>query len=80
MVVIERAGVAINGKRIPHSAIASRDSSERPLAHVPFGVYRVAVDQVWLFGFHDRRSWDARYFGPVPLSSVRGALAPILTW
>ena len=79
-VVIERDGVAINGRRIPHSAVASRDSAGRPLVHVPFGAYTVAADQVWLFGFHDRRSWDARYFGPVPLSSVRGALAPVLTW
>jgi len=79
-VVIERDGVAINGRRIPHSAVASRDSSGRPLSHVPFGAYTVVANQVWLFGFHDRRSWDARYFGPVPLSSVRGALAPIVTW
>ena len=79
-IVIERDGVTINGRRIPHSAIASRDSLGRPLAHVPFGAYTVAADEVWLFGFHDRCSWDARYFGPVPLSSVRGALAPVLMW
>jgi conjugative transfer signal peptidase TraF len=79
-VVIERDGVTINGRRIPHSAIASRDSAGRPLVHVPFGRYTVAADQVWLFGFHDRRSWDARYFGPVPLGSVRGTLAPVLAW
>jgi conjugative transfer signal peptidase TraF len=79
-VVIERDSVAINGRRIPHSAVASRDSAGRPLTHVPFGVYTVTAGQVWLFGFHDRRSWDGRYFGPVPLSSVRGALAPVLTW
>ena len=28
--------------------------------------------EVWLFGFKIARSWDARYFGPVPLSNVRG--------
>jgi conjugative transfer signal peptidase TraF len=79
-VAIERDGVTINGKRIPRSTVTARDSAGRPLAHVPFGTYTVAADQIWLFGFHDRRSWDARYFGPVPLSSVRGALAPVLTW
>jgi conjugative transfer signal peptidase TraF len=79
-VMIERGGVTINGKRITHSAVAAHDSAGRPLTHVPFRTYRVAADQVWLFGFHNRRSWDARYFGPVPLSSVRGALAPLLTW
>jgi len=79
-VVIERRGVTINGKPIPHSAVAPHDSKGRPLQHVPFGSYTVAADQVWLFGFHDRRSWDARYFGPVPITSVRGALEPVLTW
>ena len=79
-VMIERGGVTINGKPIPHSAVAPHDSKGRPLQHVPFGSYTVADDEVWLFGFHDRRSWDARYFGPVPIASVRGALAPVLTW
>jgi len=79
-VVIERGGVTINGAPIPHSAVALHDSKGRPLQHVPFGSYRVGANQVWLFGFHDRRSWDARYFGPVPLSSVRGAIQPVLTW
>jgi len=79
-VVIERGGVTINGKPIPHSSVAPHDSKGRPLQHVPFGSYVVAADQVWLFGFHDRRSWDARYFGPVPIANVRGALKPVLTW
>jgi len=79
-VVIEGGGVTINGKRISHSGVALHDSHGRSLQHVPFGSYTVAADQVWLFGFHDRRSWDARYFGPVPIASVRGALEPVLTW
>ncbi len=78
-VVIERTGVTINGRLIPHSTVASHDSAGRPLPHVPFGSY-VASDQVWLFGFRNRRSWDARYFGPVPLSNVQGTLTPLLTW
>jgi conjugative transfer signal peptidase TraF len=79
-VVIERGGVSINGKPISHSGVAMHDSKGRPLRHVPFGSYTVAADQVWLFGFHNRRSWDARYFGPVPIANVRGALAAVLTW
>ena len=80
VVWIERDAVAINRTRIPHSAVAAKDSTGRRLRHVPFGNYRVAANQVWLFGFHDRRSWDARYFGPVPLSNIRGALQPVITW
>jgi type IV secretory pathway protease TraF len=44
------------------------------------GIHRVAPDEVWLFGFNDERSWDARYFGAVPLAEVRGVLRPVLTW
>jgi len=40
----------------------------------------VAAGQVWLFGFNDARSWDARYFGPVPLANLRGVLTPVVTW
>ena len=77
---IEPAWVAINGRRIAHSATAARDSRGRALTHVAWGARRVAAGEVWLFGFNDRRSWDARYFGPVPLASVKGKLEPVLTW
>jgi len=77
---IERGWVSVNGVRFPDSATASRDSAGRPLAHVAFGRRRVAAGEVWLFGFNDRRSWDSRYFGPVPLAAIRGELRPVVTW
>jgi len=80
IVDIERDFIAVNGLRIAHSAIATRDSSGRPLPHASWGKHRVAADQIWLFGFNDRRSWDSRYFGPAPLRNVRGRLEPIFTW
>lgn len=72
--------VAVNGESFSNSHTAVRDSSGRPLPHAPWGTTRVAVGQVWLFGFNDSRSWDARYFGPVPLANVRGVLRPVVTW
>ena len=74
------SSVSADGKTFPDSTIAPRDSIGRPLPHVPWGRRQVAPGEVWLFGFNNRRSWDARYFGPVPLSAVRGVLQPILTW
>lgn len=74
------SSVSVDGKTFPDSTVASRDSIGRPLPHVPWGIRKVPAGQVWLFGFNNRRSWDARYFGPVPLSGVRGILKPILTW
>ena len=79
-VEIEPGWVAVNGTRFKHSAVAARDSAGRPLRHLSWGSYRVAGGQVWLFGFNDRRSWDSRYFGPVPLANVRGEIKPIVVW
>ncbi len=72
--------VAVNGQRLEHSATLSRDSSGRSVKHVAWGRYTVPTNQVWLFGTKDARSWDSRYFGPVPARSVRAALEPVLTW
>lgn len=77
---VEPDSVSINGVRFPDSASAPRDSAGRPLAHVTWGERRVAAGQVWLFGFNDPRSWDSRYFGPVPLAAIRGELRPVVTW
>ncbi len=80
VVKVEPGWVAVNSVTFPNSRMAARDSAERPLDHVAWGVRRVAPGEVWLFGFNDLRSWDARYFGPVPLAGVRGVLRPVLTW
>ncbi len=72
--------VAVNGATFSNSRTAARDSSGRPLMHVLWGARRVGAGEVWLFGFNDGRSWDARYFGPIPLNDVRGVLRPVLTW
>ena len=73
-------GVAVNGVPFANSATVARDSAGRPLHHVSWGTYRVGAGEVWLFGFHNGRSWDARYFGALPLAAVRGALRPIVRW
>ena len=80
VVDVHPAWVAVNGSRFARSAFARHDSAGRPLSHVAWGRHQVAANEVWLFGFNDRRSWDARYFGPIPLSNVRGNLQPAFTW
>ncbi len=80
VVKVAPAGVVVNGVPFANSATAARDSTGRPLAHVAWGAQRVAAGEVWLFGFHNARSWDARYFGAVPVSGVRGVLRPIVRW
>ena len=70
-------GVAVNGIHVLARAIETRDSAARALPHVAFGSYRVAADEVWLLGLHGR-SWDSRYFGPIPLEAVLGVARPVL--
>jgi conjugative transfer signal peptidase TraF len=77
---VQPGWVSVDGQVFADSAAAAHDSIGRPLPHVPWGRRQVAPGEVWLFGFHNVRSWDARYFGPVPLSEVRAALKPVLTW
>jgi conjugative transfer signal peptidase TraF len=77
---VQPGWVSVDGEVFADSAVAAHDSIGRPLPHVPWGRRKVAPGEVWLFGFNNVRSWDARYFGPVPLSEVRAALKPVLTW
>jgi conjugative transfer signal peptidase TraF len=80
VVKVAPEAVTVNDVRLLNSRTAARDSAGRPLEHVAWGVHAVGGGQVWLFGFHDARSWDARYFGPVAASSVQGELRPVVTW
>ncbi len=79
-VKVTRDYLAINGRRLKNSATVSRDSRGRSLQHVTPGRYTVQPDQVWLLGTEDTHSWDSRYFGPVPIGSIRAQLEPLLTW
>jgi conjugative transfer signal peptidase TraF len=80
VVEVEPGWVAVNGVKFSNSQMASRDSANRPLAHVSLGARRVGEGEIWLFGFNNARSWDARYFGSVPSANLRGVLKPVVTW
>jgi conjugative transfer signal peptidase TraF len=77
---IESGAVAVNGVWIPHSPTMARDSRGRSLEHVAWGERTVMPSQVWLFGFNNSHSWDARFFGSVPIANVMGGLKPLITW
>ena len=80
VVEVEAGWISVNGDRLARSATVARDSAGRPLAHVPWGKRQVGRDDVWLLGLNNRRSWDSRYFGPIPLRAIRGVVEPLLTW
>jgi conjugative transfer signal peptidase TraF len=77
LVEVSPAGVSVNGFRVPSSAPLWRDSAGRSLAPL-VGVHLIRPGELWLLSGRDARSFDSRYFGPVPLANVRGVARPVL--
>jgi conjugative transfer signal peptidase TraF len=77
VVAVSAAGVAVNGQAVHDTAQLAQDSAGRPLMAVAAGAYPVAPKEVWLLSGHDPRSFDSRYFGPVPEANVQGLARPI---
>lgn len=73
-------GLDVNNIRIPNSAPLAADSEGRPLTHWPFGRYTVSVGTVWVASSYNGRSFDSRYFGPVPVTAIRGRVKPLLSF
>ncbi len=78
-VQISQQGVAVNGRLLPNSATRWFDTKNRPLTHLPFGKYPVDTGTVWVISSFNPRSFDSRYFGPVPIASIRFHLRPLVT-
>jgi conjugative transfer signal peptidase TraF len=72
VVTVSVAGVAVNGQQVTNTAQLAQDSAGRVLRPFPAGAYAVAAGEVWLLSGHDPRSFDSRYFGPVPAANVQG--------
>jgi conjugative transfer signal peptidase TraF len=77
LVAVSAAGATVNGQPARDTAALAHDSADRPLQPFPAGVYRVRPGQVWLLTGHDPRSFDSRYFGPVPAANVQGVARPL---
>jgi conjugative transfer signal peptidase TraF len=72
------AGIVVNGQPLPNTATISRDSTGRQLHPFPAGTYRVQKDELWVVSSFSPRSFDSRYFGPIPLRSVHSWIRPFL--
>lgn len=74
------AGIAVNEIRIPNTVPLAADTNSRPLRHWQFGRYTVAPGTVWVASSYSGRSFDSRYFGPIPVDAIRSRVRPILTF
>ncbi len=76
-VVARRESIIVNGVEIAGSEALQVDSSGRVLPRVKGGSYVVGKDEIWVISIVHPRSFDSRYFGPIPLSSVTQRLQPV---
>jgi len=70
-VEVVQEGILVNGQEVENSARLESDSAGRPLPPLPASG-RVPPGHVWLFSDYTPESFDSRYFGPVPHSSIIG--------
>jgi len=71
-------GVTINGRAVPNSAIVAVDHIGRKLPMQPTSS-TVPDGAVWLLSTYNPASFDSRYFGPIGLDRVQGAMRPLWT-
>lgn len=76
-VAIASDGVSVNGHLLRNSKPLPVDSSGRPMTRWPTGRYRISRGAVWLYA-NEERSWDSRYWGPVPSRNVLASVAPVV--
>ena len=78
LVTVSATGVSINGRLLKNSAPIERDSKGQFLRSFPVGEYRVGPKELWVVSSFSPRSFDSRYFGPIPIKSVHRWLRPLL--
>lgn len=73
------AGMVRQGHLMPASAPLPQDTHGRRLIPYPFGTLVVPPAALILIA-PTPRSYDSRYWGPIPLTLVRAIVTPIWTW
>ena len=73
-------GLVVDGTSIPNTAPLAVDTKGRPLNHWAFGRYTVPAGEVWVASSYNNRSFDSRYFGPIPATAIRSRVKPVLTF
>ncbi|MBV9504852.1 MAG: conjugative transfer signal peptidase TraF [Acidobacteriia bacterium] len=79
-IVLNSAGISVNGKLLRNTAPLGRDTEGRPLPHSPYGSYTTPAGMQWVASTYNSRSYDSRYFGPIRESAVRARLQPVIAW
>ena len=79
LVEFSERGIAVNGHFFDNTAPLTTDSCGRPLTPWLFGNYRVAPGTVWVASSYSPKSFDSRYFGPIPVAAIQDHVRPMMT-
>ena len=79
-VVIDQAGIVINGRLLPNSAQLSLDADGQALPQYRFKRHRLDVGEYLLLSDINPHSFDARYFGLIRRIQIKHVVEPFLTW
>lgn len=71
-------GITINGQPVANTSRLTQDGEGKALPPLPESG-EVPPGMVWLLSDYAPRSWDSRYFGPVPMGTVYGLARPVWT-
>ena len=78
-VLIDQAGIAVNGKNLPNSAQLRTDRHDRPLPQYHLDAVLNEAEYLLLSDLHPQ-SFDARYFGLINREQIHHVVRPVLTW
>jgi len=74
---INSLGISVNGESVANTAQRRKDSSGNRLADYYLS-RALKHGEVLLVSNYSSISWDSRYFGPVPASSILSPVKPLL--
>lgn len=79
LVEVREEGLVVNGRLLPRTGPQPLDSHHRPLPRLAGLRQRVPDGRCWVYSDTVPNSWDSRYYGPVPLTSILTAMRPLVT-
>jgi conjugative transfer signal peptidase TraF len=72
-------GVQINGEPWTNGKILKVDSKGRPIECIAQSE-KVKPGMCWVLSDYNPRSFDSRYFGPIPLRNIQAIAFPVFVW
>lgn len=79
VVDVSDAGIRVNGDLVPNSAPVKTDGVGNAMPAIERRTYLVGAGEAWVVSSYTPWSFDSRYFGAIPVASVRGQARPIWT-